>query len=290
MWSAPLWPTRLAQSARVTWHPGTRRSCGCRRPGRAARIVVAAARARPARAAVDPTLAAAPRHPVVPRRAPASAGAIARERRRAPRRRARRADAAPRVDAAPRSSPRTSTRCRCPATVRWSSRASPIGARRVVARAGARRNCALVELGGEDVRAERRRGAGRSACAHSVISSSTGPVELHDLVVVACGSRATRAAGGRRQRPSARGTTPQEPVMRRCEWSVRSPSKRRNRCLPWASTAVTARPASRSGQRSRRVARMRRLDRAGSRAPRAPRRCGSRRSGSCRPRAWPKGT
>ena len=39
--------------------------------------------------------------------------------------------------------------------------------------------------------------------------------------------------------------------MRRCEWIVSSPSKRRNRCLPCASTASTARPASRSSQRAR---------------------------------------
>ena len=39
--------------------------------------------------------------------------------------------------------------------------------------------------------------------------------------------------------------------MRRCEWIVSPPSKRRNRCLPWASTDRTARPARRSGQRSR---------------------------------------
>src|SRR3712207_3738985 len=38
--------------------------------------------------------------------------------------------------------------------------------------------------------------------------------------------------------------------MRRWEWTVRSPSKRMNRCLPRASTARTARPPRRSGQRS----------------------------------------
>ena len=41
------------------------------------------------------------------------------------------------------------------------------------------------------------------------------------------------------------------PVIRRCEWISRPPSKRRNRCLPCASTPVTAWPFSRSGQRSR---------------------------------------
>src|SRR6185503_6855177 len=40
------------------------------------------------------------------------------------------------------------------------------------------------------------------------------------------------------------------PPIRRCEWSVRSPPKRRKRCLPCASTLSTSRPARRSGQRS----------------------------------------
>src|ERR1700692_2546038 len=40
--------------------------------------------------------------------------------------------------------------------------------------------------------------------------------------------------------------------MRRCEWIVRPPAKRRNRCLPWASTDSTTRPPRRSGQRSER--------------------------------------
>src|SRR5215218_695193 len=37
--------------------------------------------------------------------------------------------------------------------------------------------------------------------------------------------------------------------MRRCEWITSPPSKRRKRCLPWASTASIACPASFSGQR-----------------------------------------
>src|SRR5688500_17914010 len=40
------------------------------------------------------------------------------------------------------------------------------------------------------------------------------------------------------------------PPILRWEWSVSSPSKRMNRCLPCASTESTGRPASRSGQRS----------------------------------------
>ena len=49
--------------------------------------------------------------------------------------------------------------------------------------------------------------------------------------------------------------------MRRCEWIVRPPSKRMNRCLPCASTDVTARPARRSSQRAAAEARVRRADR-----------------------------
>ena len=73
--------------------------------------------------------------------------------------------------------------------------------------------------------------------------------------------------------------------MRRCEWIVRSPSKRRKRCLPWASTAVTARPASFSRPALAAQPRARVRDLAG-RGPRRAGGCGARRSGSCRPRAW----
>src|SRR3954452_2693465 len=43
---------------------------------------------------------------------------------------------------------------------------------------------------------------------------------------------------------------PQAPVMRRCEWIVRPPSKRIIRCFPCTSIAYTLRPASRSAQPS----------------------------------------
>ncbi len=55
--------------------------------------------------------------------------------------------------------------------------------------------------------------------------------------------------GERRQRCPLR-YVPHDPVIRRCEWIVSPPSKRRNRCLPWASTDCTTRPSRRSGQRS----------------------------------------
>ena len=78
--------------------------------------------------------------------------------------------------------------------------------------------------------------------------------------------------------------------MRRCEWMTRSPSKRSSRCLPRASTAVTARPAQ-----PLRPAVARRSAGAASpsrpaRGPPAPAGSGWPRSGSCRPPARLKGT
>ena len=49
--------------------------------------------------------------------------------------------------------------------------------------------------------------------------------------------------------------------MRRCEWIVSPPSKRRNRCLPWASTERTARPGQPLGPAVAPEARVRRLER-----------------------------
>ena len=102
-------------------------------------------------------------------------------------------------------------------------------------RAGGAGSARSSKLRREDVGPERRRCAGRSACATSVISSSTGPSNCDDLVLAAAQHepRAARRARPARRRARARATSP---VMRRCEWIVRPPSKRRNRCLPWAST------------------------------------------------------
>ena len=91
-------------------------------------------------------------------------------------------------------------------------------------------------------------------------SSSTGPSNSTTSCVAAADRRARRGAGCGASAPRAR-RCPTSPVIRRWECSVRPPSKRRNRCLPSASTLVTARPASRSGQRSRAAPRMRRADR-----------------------------
>ena len=68
----------------------------------------------------------------------------------------------------------------------------------------------------------------------SVISSSTGP---SNWTTSRSPRRSTSQARARRARQRRRRRTRHEPVIRRCEWIVRSPSKRRNRCLPWASTA-----------------------------------------------------
>ena len=81
-----------------------------------------------------------------------------------------------------RSSPRTSTGCRCPAIVRWSSSASPIGARRVVVAQPAQER-RLVELGREDVRPEHREAA-VEARARLGQQLEHRPVELDDLARV----------------------------------------------------------------------------------------------------------
>ena len=103
----------------------------------------------------------------------------------------------------------------------------------------------LVELGGEDVRpsfASRRSKRTRLA----VISSSTGPLSWATTLSPRRIGARWRAASGQ-----SASRTRHLPLMRRCEWIVRPLSKRRNRCLPCASTEVTAWPASFSGQRSR---------------------------------------
>ena len=115
-------------------------------------------------------------------------------------------------------------------------------------RAGARRNPALVELVGQHVRPEPREALvearARRRSSAPARGRRTAPPRARP-----CGSRARRDAG-RAASAGRAGRRPRRPPMRRCECSVRSPSKRTKRCLPWASTARTARPASRSGQRS----------------------------------------
>ena len=148
----------------------------------------------------------------------------------------------------PPSTPRPSRGCRCPPTVVLVEERIADRPRRVVL-AQPPQEAPLVEARARGCRGRARRGAGRSGCVPSVISSSTGPSN--------CTTSWRRRAGyepraPRRAAPAAPllVRSPQAPVIRRWLWSVRSPSKRMNRCLPWVSTARTSRPASRSGQRS----------------------------------------
>ena len=193
--------------------------------------------------------------------------------RRSPRR------PASRGSSPPGSRPRTSRGCRSRrgCADRGGRRRCP-GSGRPRAAGGGTRG---VELVGEDVRPEPREEVVEAGARigheleHRV--RRTGPPRAR-----ACGSRARPAAGSAAS--AGRGDTPPGPPMRRCEWSVRSPSKRRNRCLPWASTERTPRPCRRSGQRSSMCgAAASRSSRSASRRER--RRRAARRSGSCRPRA-----
>ena len=148
--------------------------------------------------------------------------------------------------------PRTSTGCRCPRSC-VVSRASPIGrvgssARRRAQEARARR--------------ARRRGCRGPAPA------SRWSKRARDAVTARAPGRRTGRPRGWRRSPRARRArraaralavrvraprryVAHAPVIRRCEWMTRSPSKRRNRCLPCASIRLDrALPPRRCGQRS----------------------------------------
>ena len=199
--SAPLWPTRRT---RHRWHPAhqyvMRLSSPC--PRLADRR--AAARARPAGLAVDHAVAVL--H-AVERGLLHAAGACARTissasssetvaRRRATGRRPR------------RSSPRTSTCCRCPAIVRWSSSASPIA--RVGSSSRRRRrkrrssSCGARMSGPSSARRRSKR------VRDAVMQLEHGAVELHDLAALGAqheprAARARAASAGRRGRcPTSR--------------------------------------------------------------------------------------
>ena len=133
-----------------------------------------------------------------------------------------------------------------PAMLRWSSSASPIprvGSSSRRRRMNAVSSSSAARMSGPS--AARRRS---KRVRLSVISSSTGPsnstTSCSDVRITSHARRGERC----QRRP--RSYTPQAPPMRRCEWSVRSPSNRMKRCLPWASTLRTGRPSRRSGQRS----------------------------------------
>ena len=244
--SAPLWPTRLSADIR-----GTRRSCGCPPTGRAPRSACRSAGTGG-------------------RRGCRSAGRASCGRVRADSCMRGRAASTIATASASVTSPvrRQGSISRDPARLGLPQVADagdgPLlehgvadRARRVVL-AQAAEEALVVELGGEDVGAE----AGDplvDAGARVGHQLEHGSLELDDRL---CRSRRITSQAAREGRRSA-SSTRHEPVMRRCEWIVSPPSKRRKRCLPWASTERTAWPASRSGQRSRAEARVQRLERVG---------------------------
>ena len=171
-----------------------------------------------------------------------------------------------------------------PATMCWSSSASPSVLRRVVL-AQAAKVLRLVE------RPPTRRGPGRGPPGAdpprtriAVRSSSTGPL---NWTTSSSPRRTTsQAERGERGQRWPLGSTLHVPVMRRWEWMTSPPSKRRSRCLPTASTASTLRPARRwasdRGRTGDAASRCRR-----ARARRARRRRAAQRGGWCRPQASP---
>ena len=229
MWSAPLWPMRWARlSAGI---PGTSTSGGCRRPGRALRIGVAAARARAARAAVDGRRGPASRRTADSCIRGRSARTIAQHLVVADRRR-RAATGRPAPQAA-LDLPQVPD-ARRPCAGRAARRRSAASGRRRAGGAGTRRSSnSRPRMSGP----ERRRAAGRSRVRDSVSSSSTGPSNCTTSRPAARSTSHARRGAAAPALARAR-TMPHEPVIRRCECSVRSPSKRRNRCLPCASTDV----------------------------------------------------
>ena len=234
----------------------------------------AAARARLAGGAVDDLEAVL--HAVA-RRTPASAGG-SRGRSRS----ASSSETSPvrrQGSIAASKQPSTFHRLPIPAMIRWSISASPIG--RVGSSSRSRR---------------------RNACSSSSGARMSGPrpamplVEAGALVGHQLEHRAVDLGDERsprriishvlRGRAASRASrTRHLPVMRRCEWIASPFSKRRNRCLPCASTLVhgLALPGARASGRGRSAG-------AASRSrpalgPPAPAGSGSPRSGWCRPRA-----
>ena len=168
-----------------------------------------------------------------------------------------------------------------PATLRWSSSASPSG--RVGSSPRSRRRNALESNSSrQHVGAERRQPLveARPPLGDQL---EQRPVELDHLVIAGAEHDPRpprRAAASGDSGPY----TPQMPVIPRCEWITRSPSKRRNRCLPWVSTLRTARPSRRAASGRARAADAASGSRP-ARDPRAPGGSGWPRTRSCRPRA-----
>ena len=252
MWSAPLWPTRLARRACGSgWAltagiPGTRTSCGCRRPGRArGSASPQRGQGRP-RAAVDAVAAGAPGR----RRARLAACAAA------PGARMREhlvvGDVRPSVATdrrAPPSSPRTSrcSRCRRSSAGRAARRRSAASGR---PRAGAAGSASSSSSG---ARMSGPRPAMRwsKRARASVEQLEHGPVELRRR---RASPRADHEPGAPRAcaasaRPAR--TCPTSPSSAGASAASGRPRSAGTGACRRASTPRTARPASRSGQRSR---------------------------------------
>ena len=214
-------------------------------------------------------------------RSPASAGA-ARAGSRAPRRR-RPARRAPRIDLPACQQPSLFQRLPMPATVRWSSSASPIA--RVGSSSRRRRRIApLVELAARGCPGPRPAIRWSSRVRESVISSSTGPSNcttsrprvLDDEPGAARAAVPARAVLVDAPRAGHAQVRVDRELALEAQEQVLADARRRD---------ATARPASRSGQRSRREARVRRAQLVRDLALRGPGGSGPPRSGSCRLRA-----
>ncbi len=166
-----------------------------------------------------------------------------------------------------------------PAMIRWSSSASPIGRVGSSSRSR-RRKPRLVELRGEDVRAEHRQAAVEAGAAvgHQLQHRAVDLRDEHVLVAQDQPRVARRAASRRRGRATCRSSAGG------CGSSARPRSAGTGACRA-RRRERTARPASRSGQRSR-PKRGCGVSIASGTCP-SQHRAGScsPRSGSCRPRA-----
>ena len=183
----------------------------------------------------------------------------------------------------PAKQPSTFHRFPMPATVRWSSSASPIGRVGSSSRSR-RRKRVLVELRREDVRARGRRSAGRSACAPSVISSSTGPSNCTTLASPRADDQPrapARARPARRLAPITR----HAPGHAQVRVDRQAALEAQEQVLAVGVDAAHGAPGQALGPAVAREARVRRARARRARGPRAPAGCGSPRSGSCRLRA-----
>ena len=276
--SAPLWPTRLSAGI-----PGTSRSCGCRRPGRARWMRLPAPQrghGRPARV-VDLLVAAlaAVARPSCCIRGPHGLD----DRQRLLVARPRPVGRHGSIPAA--KQPSAFHRLPMPAIVRWSSSASPIG--RVGSSSRSRRRKRASSNSGA------RMSGPRPAMRWSKRVRDVGhqlehrAVELDDLAAAARGSRARRgapsAASGAASVARARAGHAQVRVDRQVALEAQE------QVLAVRVDRVH-RPAGQPlGPAVAAEARVRRARARRARGPRARAGCGSPRSGSCRPRARLKG-